>query len=79
MPVPTVPSLRCPICRADAVRRAVDSELNKPGTVRRRRRQCGACGRRWTTYEQIAKRLRRQCQHRRVRTIRTCRDCQVTL
>jgi transcriptional repressor NrdR len=44
--------MRCPFCR-DLENRVVDSRLAKEGDVIRRRRHCGACGRRFTTYERV--------------------------
>jgi transcriptional repressor NrdR len=44
--------MRCPFC-AHAEDKVVDSREGKNGTTIRRRRECLACGRRFTTYEQI--------------------------
>ena len=44
--------MRCPSCKADNDR-VVDSRSSREGAVIRRRRECLACGRRYTTYEQI--------------------------
>ncbi len=44
--------MRCPFCR-DLDNRVVDSRLAKEGEVIRRRRQCGRCGRRFTTHERV--------------------------
>jgi transcriptional repressor NrdR len=44
--------MRCPFCR-DLENRVVDSRLAKDGDVIRRRRHCGACGRRFTTHERV--------------------------
>ena len=44
--------MRCPSCKADNDR-VVDSRSSRDGAVIRRRRECLACGRRYTTYEQI--------------------------
>lgn len=44
--------MRCPFCqRSDA--RVVDSREVREGTEIRRRRECQACGRRFTTYERV--------------------------
>ena len=52
MPSASVPPVRCPGCSAldDKV---VDSRLADEGTAIRRRRECLACGRRFTTYERV--------------------------
>ena len=42
--------MRCPFCKADDSR-VVDSRVIDDGTSIRRRRECGACGRRFTTAE----------------------------
>ena len=42
--------MRCPFCQADETR-VVDSRLASEGDQVRRRRECGACGERFTTYE----------------------------
>ncbi len=44
--------MRCPWCRADDDR-VIDSRPSDDGGAIRRRRQCGACRRRFTTYERI--------------------------
>lgn len=44
--------MRCPAC-ASVESRVVDSRLGKEGSVIRRRRECQACERRFTTYERI--------------------------
>ena len=44
--------MRCPFCRADDDK-VVDSRSSGDGTIIRRRRECLACGRRFTTYERI--------------------------
>ncbi len=48
----TVPGVRCPQCSAldDKV---VDSRAAEDGVAIRRRRECLACGRRFTTYERL--------------------------
>lgn len=42
--------MRCPYCSFDSTR-VVDSRLTEPGDAIRRRRQCGGCSARFTTYE----------------------------
>ncbi len=44
--------MRCPVCAADDDR-VVDSRPADDATTIRRRRECGACGRRFTTFERI--------------------------
>jgi len=44
--------MKCPFCKADDDR-VVDSRASGDGFAIRRRRECGACGRRYTTYERI--------------------------
>lgn len=44
--------MRCPWCDADADR-VVDSRPADTGSAIRRRRECGACSRRYTTFERI--------------------------
>ena len=44
--------MRCPFCKEDQDK-VVDSRSSDVGRVIRRRRQCLACGRRFTTYEKI--------------------------
>ncbi len=44
--------MRCPFCKEDQDR-VVDSRSSDTGRVIRRRRQCLACKRRFTTYEKI--------------------------
>ena len=44
--------MRCPFCKRDNDR-VVDSRSAAEGASIRRRRECLACGRRYTTYEQI--------------------------
>jgi transcriptional repressor NrdR len=44
--------MRCPFCRNDASR-VVDSRPGEEGASVRRRRECLACKRRFTTYERI--------------------------
>jgi transcriptional repressor NrdR len=42
--------VRCPLCPSGSTR-VVDSRLNDAGDAIRRRRECGECGTRFTTYE----------------------------
>ena len=42
--------MRCPFCRTDDSR-VIDSRVIDEGAAIRRRRECGACGRRFTTAE----------------------------
>ena len=44
--------MKCPFCQ-DLDNKVVDSRLTKDNTVIRRRRECLACGRRFTTYEDV--------------------------
>ncbi len=44
--------MKCPLC-GDIDDRVIDSRLGKDNTVIRRRRECLACGKRFTTYERI--------------------------
>ena len=44
--------MNCPFCRHDDTR-VVDSRLGKEGNNVRRRRECPACERRFTTYERV--------------------------
>ena len=44
--------MKCPFCKADNDR-VVDSRASADGFAIRRRRECLACGRRYTTYERI--------------------------
>jgi transcriptional repressor NrdR len=48
--------MRCPFCGHDDTR-VVDSRLGKDGNNIRRRRECVACERRFTTYERIEETL----------------------
>lgn len=45
--------MRCPFCR-NSQTSVVDSRAPKPGFVIRRRRQCPACGKRFTTFERVS-------------------------
>ena len=44
--------MRCPYCRKENDK-VIDSRAANEGAVIRRRRECEACGRRYTTYERI--------------------------
>lgn len=44
--------MRCPYCRSEDDK-VVDSRASGDGDAIRRRRECRACGRRYTTYERI--------------------------
>jgi len=44
--------MKCPFCKADKDR-VVDSRTSGGGYIIRRRRECLACGRRFTTYERV--------------------------
>jgi len=44
--------MKCPYC-AHLDNRVIDSRINKDKTIIRRRRACGACQRRFTTFERI--------------------------
>jgi transcriptional repressor NrdR len=48
--------MRCPFCRADNDR-VIDSRAGEEGDSIRRRRECLACRRRFTTYERIERQL----------------------
>jgi transcriptional repressor NrdR len=45
--------VRCPFCGSIDDDRVVDSRESQDGTTIRRRRACGACGRRFTTFERV--------------------------
>jgi transcriptional repressor NrdR len=49
--------MRCPFCNADDDR-VIDSRAADGGRSIRRRRHCGACNRRYTTYERIEERVK---------------------
>lgn len=51
---PWVP-MRCPYCH-ETEDRVVDSRVSREGRAVRRRRECLACGRRFTTYEYVEER-----------------------
>ena len=44
--------MKCPFCKADN-NKVIDSRASADGFAIRRRRECLACGRRYTTYERI--------------------------
>jgi transcriptional repressor NrdR len=44
--------MKCPFCEKNE-NRVVDSRLSKDGLAIRRRRECNACSRRFTTYEKV--------------------------
>jgi transcriptional repressor NrdR len=44
--------MKCPFCQEDNDR-VIDSRASQDGFVTRRRRECLACGQRYTTYERI--------------------------
>ena len=48
--------MRCPFCRTDNDR-VIDSRAGDDGTSIRRRRECVACRRRFTTYELVERQL----------------------
>ena len=47
--------MRCPECDAKE-NRVVDTRTSRGGRAVRRRRQCGVCGARFTTYEYVEER-----------------------
>ncbi|MEM6734269.1 MAG: transcriptional regulator NrdR, partial [Myxococcota bacterium] len=48
--------MRCPYC-GKFDNRVIDSRLSQAGEVTRRRRECNACGKRYTTYERVEQAL----------------------
>lgn len=44
--------MKCPFCHADNDK-VIDSRASEDGVATRRRRQCNACKRRYTTYERV--------------------------
>jgi len=44
--------MRCPFC-SDLDNRVIDSRMARDGRAIRRRRHCGACNQRFTTYEEV--------------------------
>jgi transcriptional repressor NrdR len=45
--------VRCPFCTADEKDGVIETRVSKDGSEIRRRRECDACKRRFTTYERI--------------------------
>ncbi|HEY1553880.1 MAG TPA: transcriptional regulator NrdR [Kofleriaceae bacterium] len=45
--------MRCPFCTADEKDKVIETRVSKDGSEIRRRRECEACVRRFTTYERI--------------------------
>ena len=45
--------MRCPFCSADEKDKVIETRVSKDGREIRRRRECEACTRRFTTYERI--------------------------
>jgi transcriptional repressor NrdR len=45
--------VRCPFCSADEKDKVIETRVSKDGREIRRRRECEACTRRFTTYERI--------------------------
>jgi transcriptional repressor NrdR len=64
--------MRCPKCGC-ADDKVIDSRASREGTSIRRRRECAACGYRYTTYEQI-ERARLMVQKRDGRTEELSRE-----
>ena len=54
--------MQCPFC-ADEDNRVIDSRLARDGSEIRRRRECGECGRRFTTRERVEEVLPRVIKH----------------
>jgi transcriptional repressor NrdR len=48
--------VRCPFC-GEKEDKVIDSRVSREGDVIRRRRECVACGRRFTTYERVEEML----------------------
>ncbi len=44
--------MKCPFCHVDNDK-VIDSRASEDGVATRRRRQCNACLRRYTTYERV--------------------------
>jgi transcriptional repressor NrdR len=44
--------MKCPFCPKDESK-VIDSRVSKDGAMIRRRRECEACGKRFTTYERV--------------------------
>src|SRR5437764_13561903 len=47
-----IENMRCPYCKSTDDR-VIDSREAEDGAAVRRRRECGACGRRYTTFERV--------------------------
>src|SRR5262249_6593489 len=45
--------MQCPFCKEHTRDKVIDSRATEGGTVIRRRRECPACKRRYTTYERV--------------------------
>ena len=45
--------MRCPFCSVDERDKVIETRVSKDGREIRRRRECEACARRFTTYERI--------------------------
>jgi len=45
--------MRCPFCAVDEKDKVIETRVSKDGSEIRRRRECEACTRRFTTYERI--------------------------
>ncbi len=45
--------MRCPFCAVDEKDKVIETRVSKDGKEIRRRRECEACDRRFTTYERI--------------------------
>ncbi|UCG32516.1 MAG: transcriptional repressor NrdR [Phycisphaerales bacterium] len=45
--------MRCPFCKVTDKDKVIDSRLTESGAAIRRRRECQACGRRFTTKERV--------------------------
>ena len=45
--------MRCPFCKVTDKDKVIDSRLTECGAAIRRRRECQACGRRFTTKERV--------------------------
>jgi transcriptional repressor NrdR len=45
--------MRCPFCGTDEKDKVIETRVSKDGSEIRRRRECEACSRRFTTYERI--------------------------
>ncbi|MCK6458053.1 MAG: transcriptional regulator NrdR [Phycisphaerae bacterium] len=50
--------MQCPFCKEQSNDKVIDSRATEAGRVIRRRRQCLACGKRYTTYERIEETIR---------------------